>query len=57
MTTNDYPPQLALQELIQGFQVTQCIYVAAKLGIADLLKGETRPDRSRLEIIQKGMCR
>jgi hypothetical protein len=38
MTTNDYPPQLALQQLIQGFQVTQCIYVAAKLGIADLLK-------------------
>src|SRR5579859_2103551 len=38
MTTNDSPPQLALQRLIQGFQVTQCIYVAAKLGIADLLK-------------------
>ncbi len=38
MNTNDYPPQLALQQLIQGFQVTQCIYVAAKLGIADLLK-------------------
>ena len=38
MTTNDYPPQLILQQLIQGFQVTQCIYVAAKLGIADLLK-------------------
>jgi hypothetical protein len=38
MATNDYPPQLALQELIQGFQVTQCIYIAAKLGIADLLK-------------------
>ncbi len=38
MTTNDYPPQLILQQLIQGFQVTQCVYVAAKLGIADLLK-------------------
>ena len=38
MTTNDFPPQLVLQQLIQGFQVTQCIYVAAKLGIADLLK-------------------
>ena len=38
MTTNDYPPQLILQQLIQGFQVTQCIYVAATLGIADLLK-------------------
>ncbi len=38
MTMNDFPPQLVLQQLIQGFQVTQCIYVVAKLGIADLLK-------------------
>jgi hypothetical protein len=38
MTTNDFPPQLVLQQLIQGFEVTQCIYVAAKLGIADLLQ-------------------
>lgn len=42
MTTNDFPPQLALQQMIQGFQVTQCIYVAAKLGIADLLKDGPR---------------
>jgi hypothetical protein len=42
MTTNDIPPQLALQQLIQGFQVTQGIYVAAKLGIADLLKDGPR---------------
>lgn len=42
MTTNNYPPQLVLQQLIQGFQVTQCIYVAAKLGIADLLKDGPR---------------
>jgi Dimerisation domain len=42
MTINDSPPQLALQQLIQGFQVTQCIYVAAKLGIADLLKDGPR---------------
>jgi O-methyltransferase domain/Dimerisation domain len=42
MTTNDFPPQLVLQQLIQGFQVTQCIYVAAKLGIADLLKDSPR---------------
>jgi hypothetical protein len=42
MTTNNYPPQLALQQLIQGFQVTQSIYVAAKLGIADLLKDGPR---------------
>src|SRR5215469_9693539 len=42
MTTNDVPPQLVLQQLIQGFQVTQCLYVAAKLGIADLLKDGPR---------------
>ena len=42
MTTNDFPPQLVLQQMIQGFQVTQCIYVAAKLGIADLLKDGPR---------------
>lgn len=42
MTTDDYPPQLALQQLIQGFQVTQCIYVAARLGIANLLKDGPR---------------
>jgi O-methyltransferase domain/Dimerisation domain len=42
MTTNDFPPRLVLQQLIQGFQVPQCIYVAAKLGIADLLKDGPR---------------
>lgn len=42
MTTNDFPPQLVLQQLIQGFQITQSIYVAAKLGIADLLKDGPR---------------
>ena len=42
MTTNDFSPQLALQELIQGFQITQGIYVAARLGIADLLKDGPR---------------
>ncbi len=42
MTTNDSSPQLILQQLIQGFQVPQCIYVAARLGIADLLKDGPR---------------
>lgn len=42
MPTTDFPPQLVLQQLIQGFQVTQSIYVAAKLGIADLLKNGPR---------------
>jgi len=50
MTTNDYPPQLALQQLIQGFQVTQCIYVAAKLGIADLLKDGSRTSEELAQV-------
>jgi hypothetical protein len=37
MITDDFPPQLVLQQLIEGFKITQCIYVAAKLGIADRL--------------------
>lgn len=42
MTTNDFPPRLVLLQLIQGFQVPQCIYVVAKLGMADLLKDGPR---------------
>ena len=35
---NQVAPAVALRELIGGFRATQLIYVAAKLGIADLLK-------------------
>jgi O-methyltransferase domain/Dimerisation domain len=50
MTTNDSPPQLVLQQLIQGFQVTQCIYVAAKLGIADLLRDGPRTSEDLAQV-------
>lgn len=50
MTTNNYPPQLVLQQIIQGFQVTQCIYVAAKLGIADLLKDGPRTSEELAQV-------
>src|SRR5512135_2452807 len=50
MTTNDFPPQLVLQQLIQGFQVTQCIYVAARLGIADLLKDGPRSSEDLAQV-------
>ena len=36
--TNDVSPRLALLQMITGFWISQAIYVAAKLGIADLLK-------------------
>ena len=50
MTTNDFPPRLVLQQMIQGFQVTQCIYVAAKLGIADLLKDGPRTSEELAQV-------
>jgi hypothetical protein len=50
MNTNDFPPQLVLQQLIQGFQVTQCIYVAAKIGIADLLKDGPRTSEELAQV-------
>ena len=50
MTTNDFPPQLVLQQLIQSSQITQCIYVAAKLGIADLLKDGPRSSEELAQV-------
>jgi DNA-binding IclR family transcriptional regulator len=32
------PPQLAVLQMVSAYWLSQCIYVAAKLGIADLLK-------------------
>jgi len=34
----DVPPPVALLQLVTGYRVSQAIYVAAKLGIADLVK-------------------
>jgi hypothetical protein len=44
MTPSDLPAPLVLQQLIQSFLVTQCIYVAARLGIVDLLNDGPRSD-------------
>lgn len=38
----DTPPPLAMLQLISGFWISRCIYIAAKLGIADLVKDEPR---------------
>lgn len=38
----EVPPQLALFQMATGYWVSQAIYVAAKLGIADLLKDGAR---------------
>src|SRR5215211_3636005 len=37
MDRDSLPPSLALRRLVTGYQVTQAIHVAAKLGLADLL--------------------
>ncbi|NEP63408.1 MAG: methyltransferase [Symploca sp. SIO2G7] len=42
---NSIPPQTILLQMITGYWVSQCIYIAAKLGIADLLQdGEQHSD-------------
>jgi hypothetical protein len=48
--TNDAPPQVALETLIHGYQLTKCIYVAAKLGIADLLKDGPRTSEELAQV-------
>src|SRR5256885_2589 len=37
-TPKEIPPPLQMLQLISGFWVSRCVYIAAKLGIADLLK-------------------
>src|SRR5437016_5112967 len=34
----EIPPPLQMLQLISGFWVSRCVYIAAKLSIADLLK-------------------
>ena len=40
--TKEIPPPLQMLQLISGFWVSRCLYVAAKLGIPDLLKDEPK---------------
>jgi ubiquinone/menaquinone biosynthesis C-methylase UbiE len=40
--TGDMPPQMALMMMMTGYWVSQSIYVAAQLGLADLLKDGAR---------------
>ena len=37
-TPKEIPPPLQMLQVISGFWVSRCVYIAAKLGIADLLK-------------------
>ena len=42
VATSEVPPPVAMLQLISGFWISRCIYVAAKLGIADLVKNESK---------------
>jgi hypothetical protein len=43
MADQDQRPAAELRRLVNGYQVSQCIYVAVTLGIADLLADGPRP--------------
>jgi hypothetical protein len=43
LADQDQRPAVELRRLVNGYQVSQCIYVAAALGIADLLADGPRP--------------
>jgi hypothetical protein len=38
MNNNEVPPPLAMLQLMSGFWISRCIYITAKLGLADLVK-------------------
>jgi hypothetical protein len=41
-TARQMPPPLQMLQLISGFWIARCIYVLAKLGLADLIKDEPK---------------
>jgi hypothetical protein len=45
-TAHGPPPEVALLQMLSGMWVTQAIYVAAKLGIADLLAAGPKHPRT-----------
>jgi hypothetical protein len=50
----DVPSPARLSQLITGFRITQAIYVAATLGIADLLAIAPRPVEEVARVTGKG---
>jgi hypothetical protein len=40
--TKEVPPPLQMLQLISGFWISRCVYIAAKLGIPDLLTGGSK---------------
>lgn len=46
VTNPDIPPSATMLRMISGFRVARAIYIAAKLGLADLLKDGPKGARS-----------
>ncbi|MBZ5576094.1 MAG: methyltransferase [Acidobacteriia bacterium] len=46
---SELPPPVAMLHMIQGFWVSRALYVAAKLGLPDLLKDEPKSSRDLAE--------
>lgn len=42
---DETPPPIQMVQLLSGFQVSQALYVAAKLGVADAIAHEGKTDR------------
>jgi hypothetical protein len=40
---NDAPPRVVMRQMLTAYWTSQALYVAARLGLADLLKGGPRP--------------
>jgi hypothetical protein len=46
----DTPPSVAMLRMISGFRVSRAIYIAAKLGLADLLKDGSKHTEELAEV-------
>ena len=45
-TQTEVNPPEAMLRIISGFWISRAVYVAAKLGVADLVKDEPQADRA-----------
>ena len=38
----EMPPSIQMLQIMSGFWISRCVYILAKLGIADLIKDQTQ---------------
>ena len=41
-TETEIPPPVQMLQIMSGFWISRCVYILAKLGIADLIKDESK---------------